>query len=730
MTLMVTEGIPRNTNSAIDPISGTNAFIDIGNSNGVDDTAWMNQLFSAGGYFRGKPGQTYLLTPTNHTFAGTGTVRKVALVIPSNTTVDFTGCSFRFTSGVTTGNFIVNYAYVNPVTTGTDGTVTSGSAVITTALSTNPDVAAGQTLVLNGANGGATAANIPLCAQIVSVDSGAGTITVDTAATAASTNRGIFVYARDQRINIVGGSWLRGAVGGTSTIDGHSIVLRYLDYYTLLPEYQSSSNGAYGQSIAACNKGTVDLPDADLFLDGVHLMGPLEGLHLISARGTYGDDAFSTTAADYAGSLCDVSGPVRGVSWGIVDAVTSQSCVKIMSGVGGLVTDFVGGLTMGTPARVGVYIGEDTLNPGTTGGTFGKIDTGLIDIISTSAARAPLGLFGVVQADSIRTQIHMDTSAIANYAIQTPGGTSAGSISYLYADVDINSPAGIFHPTQSNQSFGTVIIDGYWNQTSAANNSGILLGNGTINRLETRGLFNLFANTLALVKYGTTTASVIEHVHTGEVRGGYLTQTIGAGTAYRCTFSGKAYNGLRVFQLLSSSNVITFAGGTIDTYTLRPITVSGGSGISLLVLGSVTTFTLSDPILITRPSTEVVRVNGSTLSAAVQDMTPAVGDICFNNANASGIFPAKGTAVYDGTIWRLASLAAVKSGSATLVAGAATIADAQITANSKIIVYVGGLIGGTPGSLFVSAKVAGTGFTITSSSALDTSVVEYRITAY
>jgi hypothetical protein len=67
-----------------------------------------------------------------------------------------------------------------------------------------------------------------------------------------------------------------------------------------------------------------------------------------------------------------------------------------------------------------------------------------------------------------------------------------------------------------------------------------------------------------------------------------------------------------------------------------------------------------------------------------------------------------------------------KMGVATLVAGAATVANTSVTANSRIFVF-SQVDGGTPGWLRVSARVAGTSFTITSSSGTDTSTVAYLI---
>ena len=67
-----------------------------------------------------------------------------------------------------------------------------------------------------------------------------------------------------------------------------------------------------------------------------------------------------------------------------------------------------------------------------------------------------------------------------------------------------------------------------------------------------------------------------------------------------------------------------------------------------------------------------------------------------------------------------------KQGSATLVGGTIAVANTSVTANSRIL--LGHTTpGGTPGALFASVVTVGSGFTITSTSATDTSVVAYEI---
>lgn len=80
-----------------------------------------------------------------------------------------------------------------------------------------------------------------------------------------------------------------------------------------------------------------------------------------------------------------------------------------------------------------------------------------------------------------------------------------------------------------------------------------------------------------------------------------------------------------------------------------------------------------------------------------------------------------------GAGFRVAEGSNAKQGTATLAAGTVTVSNTSVTANSRIQL-TSQADGGTPGWLRVSDRVAGTSFTITSSSATDTSTVAYFIT--
>lgn len=77
---------------------------------------------------------------------------------------------------------------------------------------------------------------------------------------------------------------------------------------------------------------------------------------------------------------------------------------------------------------------------------------------------------------------------------------------------------------------------------------------------------------------------------------------------------------------------------------------------------------------------------------------------------------------------RVAEGANAKQGTAVLVAGTVTVANTAVTANSRIMLTIQAL--GTvaaPKAIAVTARVAGTSFTITSSDATDTSTIAYEI---
>jgi hypothetical protein len=116
---------------------------------------------------------------------------------------------------------------------------------------------------------------------------------------------------------------------------------------------------------------------------------------------------------------------------------------------------------------------------------------------------------------------------------------------------------------------------------------------------------------------------------------------------------------------------------------------------------------------------------GSNTATIVSNGTPGINRITDILA-LNGIPPDPRLPLFEWGVPNILDSTAVK-GTATLVAGSVVVSDTTLTANSKITLK-SQTPGGTPGALTVSAKTNGTGFTITSTSGADTSVVAWEHT--
>ena len=137
-------------------------------------------------------------------------------------------------------------------------------------------------------------------------------------------------------------------------------------------------------------------------------------------------------------------------------------------------------------------------------------------------------------------------------------------------------------------------------------------------------------------------------------------------------------------------------------------------------VGTVTT-TIFGPSDVA-PTVDRSIVVGRNLICTNSDEWVAGTDNASNRMAMSGnILRVNGLNVGTGT-----NISQIKHGRAVLVGGTVTVADASVTANSRIFVC-GAVDGGTPGWLRVSARSAGVSFTILSSSGTDTSSVDWLI---
>lgn len=195
-----------------------------------------------------------------------------------------------------------------------------------------------------------------------------------------------------------------------------------------------------------------------------------------------------------------------------------------------------------------------------------------------------------------------------------------------------------------------------------------------------------------------------------------------------------ALEGLATFGVAVRTAADTWATRTL-TGTLNRITVTNGDGVlgaptfdiaatyvgqtSITTLGTIATGTWQGTIVgLAYGGTGAnftTRVANTVWAGPVSgaDAAPA-----FRALVAADIPALNGLRVFEG--------ANAKQGVATLVAGAVTVSNTSVTANSRIFL-TSQEDGGTPGFLRVSGRTAGTSFTITSGSATDSSVVAYEI---
>lgn len=191
------------------------------------------------------------------------------------------------------------------------------------------------------------------------------------------------------------------------------------------------------------------------------------------------------------------------------------------------------------------------------------------------------------------------------------------------------------------------------------------------------------------VGYGVTTDGVV-----------FQNETAGLGIA-QWTGTASANNLVLGTGYSTTSPTLTISGATSTGTDVAPgtLTISPPSGTGNAATGGSIGFATPDAGASgTTPQTRTTKV---TISK--------VGNLVLTTAG-------QGLQLKEGSNARM--------GTAVLVGGSVTVANTSVTANSRIFV-TSNADGGTPGSLRISARSAGTSFTITSSSGTDTSTVAW-----
>jgi hypothetical protein len=161
--------------------------------------------------------------------------------------------------------------------------------------------------------------------------------------------------------------------------------------------------------------------------DGIHFMGPFRNAHVESIDGTTADDMLSVTGSDYAGTLTDSAGDCTGLTWGRVGGTsTAHQMVKLIAGFNSRLDAVRGGIVTGSCGGWPVWVGEDTGNLSTMGGTYGAIDVGVIAAVSTGTG-TPLFLASP-NGQKIRATIATPkwTGAMVSSGLGGSGGQTGG----------------------------------------------------------------------------------------------------------------------------------------------------------------------------------------------------------------------------------------------------------------------------------------------------------------
>lgn len=177
------------------------------------------------------------------------------------------------------------------------------------------------------------------------------------------------------------------------------------------------------------------------------------------------------------------------------------------------------------------------------------------------------------------------------------------------------------------------------------------------------------------------------------------------------------------FRVESDGNAnMLFVDGTnnrVGVGTGTPATALDVTGVLSVSTGAVINETGADSDTRIEGDTEVnlVFVDASTDRVGVGTATPGQR-FSVVGGNVSVATAGNGLMVAEGSN--------AKMGTAALTAGAATVSTTAVTANSRIFL-TSNADGGAPGFVRVSARVAGTSFTITSSSGTDTSTIAWMM---
>lgn len=423
--------------------------------------------------------------------------------------------------------------------------------------------------------------------------------------------------ARDTDIHIIGGYWNRGAQGGATAADVHSIVLHRADRVSVTG-IRFNATGACKYSIYLCDvtEALVERCDITSTSDGVHVTGPASKITVRDIIGTTEDDLVSFTGRDYTDYEFTAGG--GDISDILVERIIHRggdaNTVKILPGAAKTLTGAVIRDISGSPALGAVVILSDTVQASTTGGTVKGVT---IDKVSG----APTGyLVDVAHPDVQGLQIRNLTTIKTTGRIvsfNTSGTTVTDAI------IDGISTIGTFAGTAVHIGSGATVTQ------LKVLNANLVCGSGAGYIVATSGTIAA----LQMASIAQTAGAALIYADAGacpliSVDGLYCTANIGV------SWSVNAATEIHLSGVTATPSNGRLAG---NYSTSGSITLRGHR-----IVGTATTH-------LYRSASQTIRATGD-VRCDVSTLTPVAGDIAVNT-NA-GLGCGTGPVISNGTLWK------------------------------------------------------------------------------
>jgi hypothetical protein len=510
-----------------------------------------------------------------------------------------------------------------------------------------------------------------------------------TLATATVTGATVTLYNRDKHIRVIGGTWNRGAQGGSSEIANVSILLRHVDDVEVDVENYIASTGKECVHIGDLSNFRVRIRDcnvtgttpASFQGDGPLWAGDVDVFAIYSADDILALNSNWTGLEDTAGDIVDATFRAAGNG--------GQTIFKVISGAGYTADGIINrGIITGTPGPSGFFawVGNDTGEAQTTGGNYGLIDLGIVDGANYGAKIVSISVSSSVSVVERIVGTVRNVASGGNVGIGS--GSSTATIDQIDLTLDgVGANSQLVNVTQPGLTINNFILRGRQGSTYSANYI-LSITSGTIGQLAMRDFHQEAANAAVVLQVnggtvnqavfdactaaGSSASASIVAMNSGTLSdlilrdcqfnnsgGSYLVSQTG-GTLSRLRFSGGSANGWGAlfhgpgsgagpvitfsdgFTFVSGSRLVNFNGMTgcmAVIEWLNIVAMSSGafytSGGSYRVIGGNLihpSFTLCN-----RAGSESISVDGASLPQDVSLLTPTTGDMALNQ-NASTVY--------------------------------------------------------------------------------------------